>query len=453
MKKYDSVVIGFGKGAKTLAGKLASKGEKVALIEKDNKMYGGTCINVGCIPSKSLVKNSAFAYMHPEWDWDEKSSFYRNAVEKKRKLTAMLREKNFKKLNDFDNVDVINGFASFISNSCVKVTTSRGEEKIEGERFYINTGGTPVLPKIDGIDENPDILFSEQMLDLDVLPKELVIIGGGYIGLEFASMYSGFGSKVTVVQHGEVFIPKEDRDIAENIQQNLESRGVSFIFGASTKKIMREDGKNLVVMNISGSEKIVPADVILIATGRRPNTDGLSADMAGVELTERGAVKVDDKLKTSADNIWAMGDVTGGLQFTYTSLDDFRIVWAGLSGGSYSRSARKAVPYSVFISPAFSRCGMNEDEAIKAGLDIVVKKMLAAAIPKAQVLESPQGLLKAVIDKKTNKILGVMLICEESFEMINTVKLAMDMGTDYHVLADQVFTHPTMSEALNDLFA
>lgn len=453
MKHYDVIVIGFGKGGKTLAGKMAAAGKTVAMIEKDPGMYGGTCINVGCIPSKSLVRSSGISSLNPDRPFEEKAAFYEEAIQEKRRLTTMLRGKNFAKLDDLENVTVYNGKASFVSNTVVQVESESETFEIEGEQIFINTGSTSVVPPIEGLKENPYVHFSTSMLDLDRLPRRLVIIGGGYIGLEFASIYSGFGSEVTVLQIEDKLIPREDRDIAESIQKALEDKGVTFRMGVQIKRIEKEDGFAQVVIESQGQEEKIPGEAVLVATGRKPNTADLHAEKAGVELTGRGAVLTDDNRKTTAPNIWAMGDVVGGLQFTYVSLDDFRIVWSQLNGGGYSQAERKSVPYSVFITPSFSRVGLNEEEARKAGYNVKISKLPAAAVPKAQVLKNPVGLLKAVIDADTDQILGAMLFCEESYEMINTVKLAMDMGIKYQVLRDQVYTHPTMSEAFNDLFA
>lgn len=453
MKHYDAIVIGFGKGGKTLAAKMAGAGKTVAMIEKDPGMYGGTCINVGCIPSKSLVRSSGIASLNPDRSFEEKAAFYEAAIQEKRRLTSMLRGKNFAKLDDLDNVTVYNGKASFISNTVVQVEAENETFEIEGEKLFINTGSTSVVPPIEGLKDNPYVHFSTSMLDLDRLPRRLAIIGGGYIGLEFASMYCGFGSEVTVLQIEDKLIPREDRDIAEAIQKALEGKGVTFRMGVKIKKLQKADGFAQVVIEDRGNEENIPAEAVLIATGRKPNTEELHADRAGVELNSRGAVVTDDNRKTTAPNIWAMGDVVGGLQFTYVSLDDFRIVWSQMNGGEYSQAKRKAVPYSVFITPPFSRVGLNEEEARKAGYQVKIAKLQAGAIPKAQVLKNPVGLLKAVIDADTDQILGAMLFCEESYEMINAVKLAMDLGATYQVLRDQIYTHPTMSEAFNDLFA
>lgn len=453
MKHYDAVIIGFGKGGKTLAGSLAGMGKKVAMIEKSDKMYGGTCINVGCIPTKSLVNSAKASVIQKPGSYDEKNRLYWEAVAEKRRLTGMLRKKNFDKLNDLDNVTVYNGLGSFVSANRVKIETAEETFEVEGDQIFINTGSVSVIPPIKGIEGNPYVYTSDSLMELDVLPKRLAIIGGGYIGLEYASMYTDFGAEVTVYQIEDKLIPREDRDIAEAIQKAFEDKGVRFEMNVQTEEIENAGDEAVVHYKKDGTALSASADAVLIATGRKPNTDGLNLEAAGVEKTPRGAVKVDEKLRTSAPNIWAMGDVAGGLQFTYVSLDDFRIVKDQLAGSGKRASNDRTVPYSVFIDPPFSRVGLNEEEAAAQGYHVKIAKLPAAAIPKAQVLRKPVGLLKAVIDADTNKILGAMLFCEESYEMINIVKLAMDAGLDYTVLRDQIFTHPTMSEALNDLFA
>lgn len=454
MKQYDAVIIGFGKGGKTLAGALAETGKQVAVVERSDQMYGGTCINVGCIPSKSLVHDAALS-LALGGTAEEKKERYRAAILQKRKLTASLRKKNFDKLDANPNVDVITGTASFMDPHKIFVKLANGgEEILGGGQIFLNTGARPFVPPIPGLRESRYTLFSEQLLDLETLPERLVIIGGGYIGMEFASMYTNFGSKVTVVQPEDRFLPREDGDIAQAVLETLEVKGVRILRSTQTKSVRDEDGHAVISVETPQGPEELSAETILAATGRRPNVEGLNLKAAGVELTGRGAVQPDERLHTTAPHIWAMGDVTGGLQFTYISLDDFRIVKSQLLGDGLRTTAnRGAVPYSVFLDPAFSRVGLSEQEARDRGYEIKVAKLPAAAIPKAQVLRNPIGLLKAVIDAKTDEILGVHLFCEESYEMINIVKLAMDAGLPYTVLRDSIYTHPTMSEALNDLFA
>lgn len=446
-QKFDTIVIGFGKAGKTLAAKLAKQGEKVALIEKDARMYGGTCINVGCIPSKRLVLEAERAPAH---DFEVQSEYYHVAVQEKKKLTTALRMANYNKLIDA-GVQVINGTASFLDGKTIGVKGAHGTmQTLSASKLIINTGGRPMIPAVPGVENNRLVFTSETMMENETLPCRLTIIGGGYIGLEFASMYARFGSKVTILQNGSVFLPKEDRDMAEAVENVLKSYGVSVIIGADLKEI--KEGTAVYTKN--GEEDTLDGDAILLATGRRPNTEGLHAQRAGVELTKRGAVVTDKHLRTTTENIWAAGDVCGNLQFTYISLDDSRIILSDMQGdGSRTTENRGAFAYSVFMEPSFSRVGLSEKEAADKGLNYHVVRMNTDMIPKAKVLRKTTGMLKAVIDKDSGKIFGAALFCPESYEIINMVKLAMDHDLDYTVLRDFIYTHPTMSEGLNDLFA
>lgn len=453
MKQVDSVVIGFGKGGKTLSGALAAAGKRVVMVEQSDRMYGGTCINVACIPTKSLV-NSASLSARLGGTFEEKKARYTAAIEQKNHLTAMLREKNYHKLADNTNIEVLNGHGSLMDSHHVAVETDGGRVELEARQIFINTGARPFVPPIPGLRDSGRTYLSETMLDLAVLPERLVIIGGGYIGMEFASIYANFGSRVTVIQDGAVFLPREDAEVAQVVLESLESSGITVIRSAKVQKIEDHPDESVVTILTEEGERAVPADAVLVATGRRPNVEGLNLAAAGVELTERGAIRTDEHLRTTAPNIYAMGDVAGGLQFTYISLDDYRIVKSAVLGdGSRTTANRGAVPYSVFLDPPFSRVGLTEAEAVAGEYEVKLARLAVGAIPKAQVLQKPVGLLKAVIDAKSGLILGAHLFCEESHELINTIKLAIDAKIPYTVLRDAVYTHPTMSEAFNDLFA
>ena len=451
--KYDAVIIGFGKGGKTMAGALGAAGKKVALIEKSDRMYGGTCINVGCIPTKSLVYRAGLAAAKGG-SFEEKAAAYKAAMEQKEDLTARLRGKNYQKLDSNPNITVIDGTASFQSPHVVEVEKDGKTFQVEGEQIFINTGSSAFIPPIEGLKGNPYVYTSEGLLNLTELPSRLVIIGGGYIGVEFSSIYASFGSKVTILQDRDIFLPREDEEIAGAVRESLESRGIRVMTGVKVKALEQAGGKALVAVDNGKEVQKLEAEAVLVATGRRPNTAGLNLEAAGVEIGPRGGIVTDDSLTTTAPHIYAMGDVRGGLQFTYISLDDFRIVKSKVLGdGSYTLKERGAVPYSVFLIPPFSRVGLSEKEAVEKGYKVKVARLAAAAIPKAQVLEQPAGLLKAVIDEETGLILGAHLFCQESYEMINMIKLAMDAKVPYQVLRDTIYTHPTMSEAFNDLFA
>ena len=453
MKKYDAVIIGFGKGGKTLAGFLAGKGQNVALIEKSDKMYGGTCINVGCIPSKKLVNSTKVLKDKGLSSIEDKEKFYAESIENKNTLIGALRGKNYEMLASKENITVYNGTGSFVSKNVVNVENNGENVQIEGEKIFINTGSTTIIPNIKGVKESNYVYTSTSIMELKELPKKLTIIGAGYIGLEFASMYSEFGSEVTVIDMGDRLMPREDEEIAERVKAILEAKGIKFLLKSKIEEISDRNDKGYVKILGENGESEVESDAVLVAIGRKPNTEGLNLEAAGVKTDERGAVVVDETLKTTADNIWAMGDVKGGLQFTYISLDDFRIIRDNVYGnGNRTINDRNVIPYSVFINPPLSRVGMTEKEAVEKGYEVKTGRLEAMAIPKGKIEGVTDGLLKTVVDAKTDKILGCTLLCNTSHEMINVVAAAIKAEQKYTFLKDMIFTHPTMSEALNDLF-
>ena len=456
MNAFDVIIIGFGKGGKTLAAEFAKRGQKVAIIERSDRMYGGTCINIGCIPTKTLVHQAKIASGMTKSTFEEKSEFYRDAIAVKETVTDALRNKNYHNLADNPNVTVYTGVGSFVSADTVAVRTATEEILLTSNQIIINTGAETIIPSIDGIEGNPFVYTSTSIMELTTLPRHLVIVGGGYIGLEFASIYASFGSQVTVLESYPELIVREDRDIAASVKETLEKKGIIFRMNAKVQSVKHDAGKAVVVYADSQTDKVVEleADAVLLATGRRPNTKDLNLEAAGVEVDARGAIIVDEYLNTTHPNIRAVGDVKGGLQFTYISLDDYRIIREDLFGNKERKTAdRNPVSYSVFIDPPLARIGINEDEAHKQNLDVVIKKLPVMAIPRAKTLGETDGLLKAIIDKNTGKILGCTLFAPDSSEVINTVAVAMKTGQDYTFLRDFIFTHPSMSEALNDLFA
>ncbi|MES5112256.1 FAD-containing oxidoreductase [Lactobacillus gasseri] len=442
MKTIKNIIIGFGKGGKTLAKFLAQKSEEVLVIEKSNKMYGGTCINIACLPSKRLIIEAANGVS------------YVDAVSGKNEMTAQLRNKNYHMLADEQTVTVLDGEAHFIADHEIEVVLTNGKkEQFKGERIFINTGAVPVMLPIPGLKESKYILDSTQAMDEKKMPENLTIIGAGYIGLEFASMFAKYGSKVTVLDHSREFLSREDDDISQLVKKDLEDAGVHFELGADIEEIIDEENEAKVRYQINGQEKEISANRILAATGRKPNIENLGLENTSIEITDRGAIKVDDFLRTTVDNVWAIGDVKGGLQFTYISLDDFRIIKDQLFGtGARMISDRKLVPYSVFISPALSQVGLNEKQARNQNKEYKLFKLPVAAIPKAKVAKDSRGLFKALVDPETEEILGATLYGIESYELINLISLAMKAHLSYTVLRDQIYTHPTMSEAFNDLF-
>lgn len=438
MNQYQAIIIGFGKAGKTLAATLAKTGWRVAIIEQSNTMYGGTCINIGCIPTKTLVHDA------------ELQHDFAAAMQRKASVVSFLRDKNFHNLADLENVDVIEGRAEFIDNHTVRVLQPTGAIELSGEKIFINTGAQATMPNVAGLMTTPGVFDSTGLLSLTQRPERLGILGGGYIGVEFASMFANFGSKVTIYEAAPLFLAREDRDIADAIANILRDKGVEIILNARVQAVSSHDG----AVQVQMPEGVQTVDALLVASGRKPATENLQLQNAGVDVNERGAIVVNKYLRTSADNIWAMGDVTGGLQFTYISLDDFRIVRDNLLGeGLRNTGDRQNVPYSVFMTPPLSRVGMTEEQARASGAAVQVVTLPVAAIPRARVMNDTRGVLKAVVNRETKQILGVSLLCVDSHEMINIIKTVMDAGLPYTTLRDQIFTHPSMSESLNDLFS
>ena len=449
MENIKNLIIGFGKAGKTLAGFLGSRGESVILVEKDKKMYGGTCINVGCIPSKFLSNKATLRKVSNL----DNETYYKYAVTAKKELIAKLNKANYDKVAGVPNVKIIDGTASFINANVVEVKTDSEVVQIQAERIFINTGLVPVVPKIEGLNLSERIHTSETIMDMETFPESLAIVGSGYIGLEFTSTYSLFGSRVTVFGDNPKFLPRDDEDIAGLVKAELETQGAVFKLGVKVKKFVEEaDGVNLYFENAEGKEEVQKFSVVLVATGRRPDTAELNLDKAGVALGERGEIKVNERLCTNVPNIYALGDVHGGLQFTYLSLDDFRIIKSVLfNEGKYNLNERKHIPFNVFVIPSLAKVGMNEMEAKTAGVSYKLAKLPVMAIPKAKILGNQSGLFKVLIDEYTGKILGANLFGVEAHEIINLSTLAINEGISYESLRDQIYTHPTMAESFNDL--
>ena len=449
MENVKNLIIGFGKAGKTLAGFLGSRGESVVLVEKDKKMYGGTCINVGCIPSKFLSNKATLRKVSNL----DNETYYKEAVTAKKELIAKLNKANYDKVAGVPNVKIIDGIASFMNADVVEVKTDSEVVQIQAERIFINTGLVPVVPKIQGLNLSERIHTSETIMDMEAFPESLAIVGSGYIGLEFTSTYSLFGSKVTIFGDNPKFLPRDDEDIAELVKTELETQGAEFKLGVKVKKFVEEaDGVNLYFENADGKEEAQKFSAVLVATGRRPDTAELALDKAGVSLGEHGEIKVNDRLETNVPHIYALGDVHGGLQFTYLSLDDFRIIKSVLfNDGKYNLNERKHIPFNVFVIPSLAKVGMNETEAEAAGVSYKLAKLPVMAIPKAKILGNQSGLFKVLIDENTGKILGANLFGAEAHEIINLFTLAMNEGISYESLRDQIYTHPTMAESFNDL--
>lgn len=451
--KVDLLVIGGGKAGKSLAMDLAAAGQRVAMVERG--MIGGTCINVACIPTKTLVNSARLlktmrraagfgitGAAEPAVDVD----LLRHRKEDVVGTMVAGQRKSFLA----SGMDLVIGEAKFVADRTVDVALDGGGTRtLSGTNVVINTGMVPSRPPIDGL-AGARVQTSESILRLQELPASMVVLGGGYIGAEYASMLSLMGVRVTVVHRRAHLLGREDPDVAAAVANAFTGDGIDLRLGVEATAVTRAaDGTVTVGLSDGGT---VSADDILVALGREPVTAGLGLEKTGVELSPRGFVSVDEHLRTTAGGVWAAGDVAGSPQFTHASWNDYRILKANLAGGALSTKDR-LVPYCVFITPELGRVGLTEAEAHAAGHNIRVARMPVSAIPRARTIGELDGTWKAVVDRDTDLILGAALFGAEASEVIGVVQMAMLGGLHYQQVRDAVITHPTMAEGLQLLFS
>ena len=455
-EQYDDVVLGGGKGGKSLAMALANAGHRVALIEKGQ--IGGTCINVACIPTKTMVASAKLVEMAGRAsDFGVKLTSapadLSGVVERKRRVVGGMVNAHRTMFTTTANMDFLLGQGVFIADRTIAVTMDDGSTReVRGERVYINTGSHTTIPAITGLD-SVDYLTSTSIMELEELPSRLAIVGAGYIAVEFAQIFRRLGSEVVLVARGEKFLPNEDRDIAAAIRAVLEDEGVEFVDNVETQSVRRDSGGIELAYTRDGVPDSLRCSHLMLAVGRTPNTAGLGLEAAGVQVDKRGAITVDDHLQTTADNVYAVGDCNGGPLFTHVSWDDYRILLANVLHGAGRSTAGRLVPYTLFIDPELGRVGLTEEQARAQGLDIAVATLPAGKIPRANTAGETKGLLKAVVDRKTQQILGCSLFCHSAGEVMSVVQMAMIGQVPYTAVRDTIFTHPTMAESLNLLFA
>ena len=450
-EKYDLVVVGGGKAGKSLAMLRAKKGDKVFMVERDK--IGGTCINVACIPTKTLVSSArrlaevrtaaSYGVDLPGADLASARVDLQALRARKESVVGGMVEAH-KRMFAAPGLDFVLGTAKFVGPKTVEATLADGSVRVvEGEKVLINTGTTPAIPPIEGLG---DVAYwtSEDALRLTEIPDRLVILGGGVIGVEMASMMAAFGANVTLIEGGEHILAREDADVAEEMAANLAAQGVTVRTGERAMRVS-SDGEGVVVHTTAGE---VAGTRLLVALGRTPVTKGLGLEAAGVELTERGFVKVDSRLETTAPGVYAAGDVAGTPQFTHASWNDFRVL-RDLFAGKEASTEGRLIPWAVFATPELGRVGMSESEARAAGRDIRVAKVAAAAVPRAKTHGHVEGFYKVVVDAETEEILGAAIVAESASEVIAAVQTAMLGGLPWPKLRDAVIAHPTMAEGLN----
>jgi probable pyridine nucleotide-disulfide oxidoreductase len=455
---YDDIVIGGGKAGKTLAPAFAANGRKTALVERSLTMIGGGCINIACIPTKTMVASAEVAHTVQN---SVTYGIHTNApivnlaavIQRKRSVVLAAREMNLHTLEAALSENLIIGTARFVDAKTIKVTNTEGNTRLlTAERLFINTGTQPLIPTIPGLKET-GFLTSESIMELEQLPEHLMILGSGYIGLEFAQMFQRFGSRVTVIGQSEQILSSQDADIATAVQTLLEKDGIEFLLKAKVLHVVRAGDETMLKIQVGDREVSLQGSHLLVAVGRSPNTDALNLAAAGIVTDTRGFIPVNDRLETNIPGIWALGDINGGPQYTHIALDDYRIGKANLIDNGNRSTGDRLIPSCLFIDPELEHVGLTETAAQQQGCSIRVAKLDASAIPRARTLGKTDGLLKAILDSETDRILGCSLLCHAAGEVISTVQMAMQAQMPYTVMRDGVLTHPTMTEGLNLLFS
>ena len=455
---YDDIIIGGGKAGKTLAPALVADGRKTALVERSLNMIGGGCINVACIPTKTMVASANVANIvrnsaaygvkanAPTIDLAE-------VIRRKRSVVQSARAINLHNLETALGHNLIVGTGRFVASKTIEVITDEGKTRLlTAERLFINTGTRPLIPSIPGL-KDAGFLTSESIMELEQLPEHLIVLGSGYIGLEFAQMFRRFGARVTTIGQSEQILSQQDPDIAIAVQTLLERDSIEFLLKAKVLRVERTGNETILQIQVADREMTLQGSHLLVAVGREPTTDSLNLAAAGVATDARGFIRVNDRLETNVPGIWALGDINGGPQYTHVALDDYRIVKANLIDRGNRSTRERWVPSCLFIDPELAHVGLTETEAQQQGYAIRVAKLDASAIPRARTLGQTDGVLKAIVDTETGRILGCSLLCNEAGEVISTVQMVMQAQMPYTVLRDGVLAHPTMTEGLNLLFS
>ena len=445
--KYDAIVIGTGQAGPPLAVRLADTGMKVAIIER--KRFGGTCVNNGCIPTKTLVASARTAHVARragDYGVMIPSSIAVDMKKVKMRKDALVRRSSEgveKWLKNTQNLTVYEGHARFDDAHRVRV----GDELLEADKIFINVGGRASVPPLGGIDE-VSYLNNSTMMDVDFLPEHLIVIGGSYVGLEFAQMYRRFGSEVTVVERGPRLIHPEDEDISENIKTILEGEGIKIRLGAECIAFEKRGDKVAVQVNCSTGDKTVIGSHALLAVGRVPNTNDLGLEQAGIEVDKRGYIQVDDQLRTNVPGIYALGDCNGRGAFTHTAYNDYEIVAANLLDGDERRVSDRITAYALYIDPPLGRAGMTEAEVRKSGRKALIGKRPMTEVGRAREKGETDGFMKILVDAETKKILGASLLGIECDEVIHSILDVMYANAPYTVIQRAMHIHPTVTELI-----
>lgn len=453
---YDAVVIGAGQAGGPLASAFARAGRKTAIIERAD--IGGTCINTGCTPTKTMIASARVAYLTRRGsDYGVETGGIgidlQRVRQRKRDVVDSFRTSSEKRLTDTPGLDVIRGHATFSGPKTLSIAVHDSEPRsITADQIVINTGARPAVPTIDGIANIP-FLTSTTIMELAEVPNHLIVLGGGVVGLEFGQMFRRFGSRVTIVQRGDHLLGREDDDIADAVADLLRDDDIELLLNTSAKRVKLDADRIVLTVESNGKEHTITGSHLLAAAGRTPNTDDLGLDAAGIETDQRGSIPVDEHLQTNQPDIYAVGDVNGGPAFTHISYDDYRILKTNLIDGGNATTTGRLVPYTVFIDPQLGRVGLTESEAKHQGRSIRVATMPMSNVARALEVDEPRGLMKAIVDADTNHILGCAILGLEGGELMSMIQIAMLGNLPYTALRDGIFAHPTLAESLNNLFS
>jgi pyruvate/2-oxoglutarate dehydrogenase complex dihydrolipoamide dehydrogenase (E3) component len=443
--KYDAIIIGSGQGGNPLAQRLASHGQSVALVESNH--LGGTCINTGCTPTKAMVASAQIAhYARNAGRWGVHASNVGidlpAILERKNKIVEEFRSGWQKSIDKQSNWHLHRGSARFIGPKQIQV----GHETLEADKIFIDTGASPTIPRIPGLDSTP-YLTNVSLLELRELPERLLVLGGGYVGLEFGQMFRRFGSAVTIVQRSERILPNEDDDITTELQGSLESEGIEILVNARAMGASRGKNNEITLnVQVSSGTQALSGSHLLVATGRTPNTRDLDLEKAGVRVDEKGFIVVNERLETSAPGIWAMGDVNGGPAFTHISYNDFQIVYGNLIEGKNLSTRSRLVPYAVYTDPQLGRVGLTEKAARASGRKLKIGKIEMSRVARAIERAETRGLMKVVIDAATDQVLGASILSAEGGELIQILSTLMLAEKPYTMLKGAIYIHPTLAE-------
>ena len=453
---YDAVVIGSGQAGGPLAGALAGSGRRTALVEREH--VGGTCVNEGCTPTKTMVQSARVAHLaRRAADYGVLTGPVNVNMEKvrrrKRAIVDAFRGGSERRIERTEGLDLIEGDARFTGPKELEIDLKGGgTHRLSADAVFINVGARPADPPIEGLASVPH-LDSTSIMELDEVPERLLVLGGGYVGLEFAQMFRRFGSEVTVVQRGGQLVPREDADVGEAVAEILRGEGLEVLLQADALAVeSTTDGLRLTVRTPEG-ERELEGSHLLVAAGRPPNTDTLGLPAAGIETDKRGFVKVNERLETNVGGVYALGDVKGGPAFTHVSYDDFRVIRTNIIEGGDATIAGRMVPYTMFIDPQLGRVGLSEGEAERQGLNFKVARIPMTHVARALENDETRGFMKAVVDAETGLILGATILGIEGGEIMGVLQMAMMGNVPYTAIRDGIFAHPTLTESLNNLFA